>query len=68
MNVIFYAVPASGLAMDWAVEKGDAKYAFTPELRGDFFTAEPEQIEPSFQEFYNGIKAMVDEIADIEGF
>ena len=53
--------------MDCAVEKGDTKYAFTPELRGDFFTAEPEQIEPSFQEFYNGIKAMVDEIADIEG-
>ena len=53
--------------MDWGIEKGGCKYAFAPELRGLFFTANPDQIQPSFEEFFNGVKAMVAEIALLEG-
>lgn len=56
-----------GCAHDWAVEKGATKYSFTPELRGNWFTTDPANIEPSGQEFFNGLVAMVEEIKTIEG-
>jgi murein tripeptide amidase MpaA len=38
------------------------KYAFCPELRGNSFVISADQIPESFQEFYNGIVAMVNTI------
>ena len=52
--------------MDWGIETAGLSYSFAPELRGPFFTVNPDQIEPSFQEFFNGINAMVAKIAEIE--
>ena len=40
-------------------------YNYGLELRGPGFITDPDQIEPSFQEFYNGVKAMVNEIETI---
>ena len=53
--------------MDWGIEKGGARYSYAPELRGMFFTVDPDQIEPSGQEFFNGMVAMVEEIRILEG-
>ena len=53
--------------MDWGIEKGGVPYSFAPELRGPYFTTDPENIELSHQEFFNGVVAMVHEIEAIEG-
>jgi len=47
---------------DWAKGVAGIKYAFCPELRGNNFTINKDQIQLSFNEFYNGIVAMVNAI------
>ena len=36
------------------------KFAWTPELRGPGFIVDPDQIDPSTQEIWNGLKAKMD--------
>ena len=48
--------------MDYVKESAGVKYTFTPELRGTDFVISPTQIDPSFREVWNGIKAMVTSI------
>jgi carboxypeptidase A2 len=43
---------------DYAKGVSGVKYAFCPELRGNSFVINKDQIDPSFREFWNGIKAM----------
>ncbi|KAK2156094.1 hypothetical protein LSH36_222g04005 [Paralvinella palmiformis] len=57
---IFY--PASGTACDFCKEKASIVYSFTPELRGPDHYVDPSEIDPSFQEIYNGLKTMITEI------
>jgi carboxypeptidase A2 len=56
--------PASGLTMDYFKAVGGVKYVATPELRGDSFVADKSEIQPSFEELWNGITTA---IATIEG-
>jgi carboxypeptidase A2 len=47
---------------DYAKGVANIKYAFCPELRGNSFIIAASNIEPSFQEFFNGIVAMTNAI------
>jgi len=47
---------------DWAKGVANIKYAFCPELRGNSFAIANTNIPLSFNEFYNGIVAMVNAI------
>jgi len=47
---------------DWAKGVVGIKYAFCPELRGNNFTINKDQIPLSFNEVFNGIVAMVNSI------
>ena len=59
---------ASGLAMDYFKDAGGVKYTSTAELRagrsmkGKGFVVSREQIQPSFDEFWNGLTTNVAEI------
>jgi len=57
--------PASGGTDDYVKVVGGIKYSFTPELRGGGFNPPKSQIEPSFQEMWNGIVAMIKEIKNV---
>ncbi len=48
--------------MDYVKEKAGVKYTFTPELRGPGFNPPTSAIQLSFEEMWNGIVAMVEEI------
>jgi len=48
---------------DYAKGVAGVKYAFCPELRGNSFVINRNQILPSYNEFFNGIVAMVNSIA-----
>ena len=54
--------PASGITMDYSKAQAGIKYTATPELRGNSFVAAPDQIEPSFQEVWNGVVTAIDTI------
>jgi len=58
--------PASGLAMDYFKDVGGVKYTSAPELREGLnhsgFIAKQEQIQPSFEEFWNGLTTNIEEI------
>jgi len=58
--------PASGITMDYSKAVGGIKYTYTPELRGNNFIIAANQIDPSFQEVWNGIVATVRQIAQLE--
>ncbi|KAK2147150.1 hypothetical protein LSH36_567g00000 [Paralvinella palmiformis] len=49
----------SGATDDYSKGVCGVKYAYNPELRGPGFIISPSHIEPSFQEFWNGVKAMM---------
>merc|ERR1719318_757900 len=57
----------TGTSRDYAKGPANITYSFTPELRGPDFVTEPSEIPISFQEFWNGLVAMVDEVAAIGG-
>merc|ERR1712043_85461 len=50
---------------DWAYANTNAKYSYTPELRGTNFVIGASNINPSFREVFNGIVAMVRQM-DVE--
>jgi len=52
----------TGGSDDWAKGVAGIKYAYCPELRGNSFIINNNQIPLSFNEFYNGIVAMVNAI------
>jgi len=62
---VLYA--ASGSTMDYVKARAGVKYTFTPELRGDNFIISPAEVHPSFEEIWNGVKAMVYQIEAVEG-
>lgn len=51
--------PASGITMDYSKGVAGVKYTFTPELRGNSFIVDKNQIHPSFVEVWNGVLATV---------
>jgi carboxypeptidase A2 len=52
--------PASGITMDYFKGVAGVKYTATPELRGDGFVVDASEIEPSFNEVWNGFLALFD--------
>ena len=54
-----YIDGASGSTMDYAKGTAGVKYTYTPELRGDNFVISPIEVQPSFEEVWNGVVAMV---------
>jgi len=60
---VIYAT--SGSTADWAYANTNAKYSYTPELRGTNFVIGASNINPSFREVFNGIVAMVRQM-DVE--
>ncbi|CAD5124706.1 DgyrCDS12968 [Dimorphilus gyrociliatus] len=59
--------PGSGTLVDYVKEKAGVKYSYTPELRGPGFDPSRDQIQPSYNEFWNGFKKLIAEIEAIEG-
>ena len=53
--------------MDWAHYHAGVRYPVATELRGPFFTVPPTEIEPSYQELWNGFLTLFAEIAEVEG-
>ncbi len=56
----------SGSSGDWEKSLG-VKYAFAPELRGDWFEVDPAEINKSLQEFSAGVIKMAEAIEEVEG-
>lgn len=54
--------PASGITMDYSKARAGIKYTATPELRGNGFVVPASEIEPSFQEVWNGLIANINAI------
>lgn len=57
--MIAIADPASGITMDYSKAQAFVKYTTTPELRGNGFVIAASEIEPSFQEVWNGVTATI---------
>ena len=55
----------SGSAVDYVYTEAGVPYAFLPELRGNFFTISPDEIQPSYEEIWNGLVAMVYTVEDV---
>jgi carboxypeptidase A2 len=51
--------PASGSAQDYSKSSAGVKYTFTPELRGNSFIVAADQIQPSYEEVWNGVTAAI---------
>ena len=64
---VFFTDPASGITPDYIKGQAGVKYAYTPELRGPGHDPPASEIEPGYEETWEGIKAMVYAIEDIEG-
>ena len=62
-TLIIITDETTGGTDDWAKARAGVKYTFCPELRGRDFVVNRSQIEPSFRELWNGIYAMVNQIA-----
>lgn len=58
--------PASGITMDFSKANAGVKYTYTPELRGNNFVIAATQIEPSYQEVWNGIVATINTLGQLE--
>ncbi|KAK2159921.1 hypothetical protein LSH36_143g01028 [Paralvinella palmiformis] len=57
---VLYA--SSGGSVDWMMATAGMPYTFVPELRGNGFDVSPSLIPLSFQEMWNGLVAMMNEI------
>lgn len=51
--------PGSGTSIDYGKGVAGIKYTFLPELRGSNFIVPPSEIQPAFEETWNGIKAAI---------
>ena len=56
-------VATTGGTKEWAKELAGVKYTFTTEMRGNGFVTDEEDIQLSYEEIWNGLVAMADEIA-----
>jgi carboxypeptidase A2 len=54
--------PASGLTMDYFKAFAGVKYTATPELRGNSFIVAASEIQPSFEEVWNGLTTAISTI------
>ncbi len=59
---VYLADPMSGGTQDWAKGVLGVKYPFLPELRGGGFDPPASEIQPSYEEMWNGIVAYADDI------
>lgn len=59
--------PSSGTAQDYSKETAGVKYTFTAELRGNSFIVPADQIQPSFEEVWNGVTAAIATIDPWDG-
>jgi len=55
--------PTSGTSMDYAQAVADIRYPYCMELRGTNFIVPESEIQPAFNETWNGIEAMIKRIA-----
>ena len=62
VGLTFITDPATGTTCDFGYDGAGVPYSYTPELRFMDDAVPTDSIQPSYQEFYNGIKAMVAEI------
>ena len=53
---------ASGITMDYFKAVGGVKHVSTPELRGDDFVIDAVEIQPSYEELWNGIVVAINTI------
>ena len=53
--------------MDYMKGVAGIKYTFTLELRGGSHTPPDTEIQPSYEEVWNGIVAMVDKLTEMNG-
>ena len=60
--ILYITDETTGATDDWAKGVAGVKYPFNPELRGTGFVTEEEDIQLSFEEIWNGLVAMTDEI------
>ena len=60
-----YSDAAAGATPDWSRDIGGVKYPYTVELRGRGFVTDEEDIQLSFEEIWNGLVAMTDEITAV---
>ena len=57
---MFSTVDATtGTTQDWAHGAIGVPYSYTPELRGPGFSPDETAIQPSFEENWNGLVAMI---------
>ena len=56
------ADPAAGITMDYSKARAGIKYTTTPELRGNSFIVNADQIQPSFEEVWSGVTATISAI------
>jgi len=55
--------PTSGSSMDYAQATADIRYPYCMELRGSSFISSQTEIQPAFNETWNGIEAMIKRIS-----
>jgi len=53
------ADPGSGTSIDYGKGVAGVKHTFLPELRGNNFVISKDEIQPSFEETWNGIVAAI---------
>ena len=65
--IIIIDEKGTGATDDWAKGVANVKYPFNAELRGRGFVTDEEDIQLSFEEIWNGMVAMTDEITTVHG-
>ncbi|CAD5124604.1 DgyrCDS12874 [Dimorphilus gyrociliatus] len=63
-NSCLLTYPTSGTQNDYLRAQAGIKWVYTPGLRGPGFNPGSNAIEPSFREYWNGVKAMIKAIED----
>ena len=64
LQIVSFHIPdaTSGGSIDWMMATPGMPYTFVPELRGNGFDVSPSLIPLSFEEMWNGLVAMMNEI------
>ena len=63
-----FADETTGATDDYVKGAHDVKYPICPEIRGNGFIVNEDQIQPSYEEMWNGFVAHVVEIEVVEGW
>ena len=51
---------STGTTVDYIKAVSGVNYTYTPELRGDDFVVDTDEIVPAYEEMWNGLVAMVE--------